>query len=77
MGLLGMSKPVRTILFECLKLPNAANTYFSSEQIAEICIQAGNLVDGVSKELVGRALSNDSMSEYHLTFSDHVGEVDM
>jgi hypothetical protein len=50
--------------FECITLPNAATTYFSSEQIAEICNLAGNLVNGVSKELVGPALSNNSVLEY-------------
>ena len=70
MGLPITSKPIRTIFFECLRLPNAQNNYFSSEQIAEICNHAGNLANGVSKELVARALSNDSMSEYCLGFAD-------
>ena len=77
MGLPITSKPIRTIFFECLRLPNAQNNYFSSEQIAEICNHAGNLANGVSKELVARALSNDSMSEYCLGFADLFGGEDI
>ena len=79
MGWPAASKPLHSILFECLKQPNTANTYYTSEQIAGICNHACNLVDedGVSKELVGRALSNDSMSEYCLEFRDLVDVVDM
>ena len=70
MGLAATSKPVPNILFECLKQPCAVNTYNFSEQIAEICNRADNLVNEVSKELVGQALSNISMMEHYLPFID-------
>jgi hypothetical protein len=70
MGLPTTSKPVCTILFKCPKQLCAANIYYFSEQIAEICNQAGDLVNVVSKELVDWALSNESMTEYYLPFSD-------
>lgn len=47
---------IRELVFACLRLPDAANKYFDSEQLAELCNVAAGLP--AQTELSKRAIAN-------------------
>ena len=65
-------RPVRDVVFECLKLPEARNKYFSSTQLANLCnIAAGvQALHGIDKAKIGRAFSNGNVSDYRIEIND-------
>ena len=58
--------PIRAVVFECLKCPEAKDRYFLSSQLAELCnIAAGvQALHGINKQKIGRAFSNGGVSDY-------------
>ena len=65
-------RPVRDVVFECLKLPEARNKYFCSTQLADLCnIAAGvQALHGIDKQKIARAFSNGNMFEYSIGIPD-------
>ena len=61
-------KELRALFFQCLRLPDSTNQFYSAEQIADICNLAAGLElepeSGIAKSTVGRAFSNDSRTEW-------------
>ena len=61
-------KELRALFFQCLRLPDSTNQFYSAEQNADICNLAAGLElepeSGIAKSTVGRAFSNDSRTEW-------------
>jgi len=61
--------PIRAVVFECLKCPEAKDEYFTAEDIAELCNYSAGLdgTHGIDSTLVGLAFSRGAEREYILT----------
>lgn len=66
---------IRELVFACLRLPDAANKYFDSEQLAELCNVAAGLPaqTELSKRAIANAFSNDGRKAYTEPFREITG----